>query len=92
MEKIEKTLQACDRVVNGIEDETLSTTSALLQCSKIVRLLNDEEAMIWLQYEYGGYPRNDEGKVPKDAWNHIKADVVTWMREKDIFLLNWLQN
>ena len=69
MEKIEKTLQACDRVVNGIEDETLSTTSALLQCSKIVRLLNDEEAMIWLQYEYGGYPRNDEGKVPKDAWN-----------------------
>lgn len=81
MEKIKKTLQACDRVVNGIEDETLSTTSALLQCSKIARLLNDEEAMIWLQYEYGGYPRNDEGKVPKDAWNLAYKSGRGYMKE-----------
>lgn len=69
MDKIEKTMQACEKVVDGIEDETISTASALLQCSKIARLLNDEEALIWLQYEYGGYPRNEDGTIPNDAWN-----------------------
>ena len=68
MTKIEKALIACEKVIDGIEDNTISTSSALLQCSKIARLTNDEENLIWLQYEYGGYPRNNEGKVLHDAW------------------------
>ena len=55
MDRIENALVACGKVINGIEDETISTSSALLQCSKIARLTNDEEAIIWFQYEYGGY-------------------------------------
>ncbi|SCY19923.1 hypothetical protein SAMN02910370_01673 [Lachnospiraceae bacterium XPB1003] len=55
MDRIENALVACEKVINGIEDETISTSSALLQCSKIARLTNDEEAIIWFQYEYGGY-------------------------------------
>ena len=54
MTKMEKALIACEKVVEGIEDETISTSSAMLQCSKIARLTNDEESLIWLQYEYGG--------------------------------------
>lgn len=69
MDKIEKALEACEKVIDGIEDSTITTESALLLCTKIARLTNDEENMIWLQYEYGGYPRNIEGKVIRDAWN-----------------------
>ena len=47
-------LEACDKVIDGIEDETISVTSALLQCMKIARLVNDAEGQEWLQYEYGG--------------------------------------
>ena len=68
MTKMEKALIACEKVVEGIEDETISTSSAMLQCSKIARLTNDEESLIWLQYEYGGYPRDKEGKVLSEAW------------------------
>lgn len=69
MNKIEKALEACEKVIDGIEDSTITTESALLQCSKIVRLTNDEENLIWLQYEYGGYPKNNDGRVISDAWN-----------------------
>lgn len=69
MNKIEKALEACEKVIDGIEDSTITTESALLQCSKIARLTNDEENLIWLQYEYGGYPQNNDGRVISDAWN-----------------------
>ena len=69
MDKIEKALEACEKVLDGIEDNTITTESALLLCTKIARLTNDEENMIWLQYEYGGYPRNIEGVVIQDASN-----------------------
>ena len=69
MKKVEKALEACEKVIDGIEDSTITTESALLQCSKIARITNDEENIIWLQYEYGGYPRDSEGKVMRDAWN-----------------------
>ena len=69
MNKIEKSLEACEKVIDGIEDSTITTESALLQCSKIARLTNDEENLIWLQYEYGGYPKNNDGRVISDAWN-----------------------
>lgn len=68
MNKIEKALATCENVLDGIETETISTSSALLQCLRIARLLNDGEAIIWLQYEYGGYPRDKEGYVQKEAW------------------------
>lgn len=69
MDKIEKALEACEKVIDGVEDNTITTESALLLCTKIARLTNDEENMIWLQYEYGGYPRNNNGKVIPDAWD-----------------------
>ena len=69
MNKIEKALEACEKVIDGIEDSTITTESALLQCSKIARLTNDEENLIWLKYEYGGYPKNNDGRVISDAWN-----------------------
>lgn len=68
MTKTEKALEACEKVLNGIEDNAITVTSALLLCLKIARLLNDTDAIIWLQYEYGGYPRNQDGHIQQDAW------------------------
>ena len=68
MEKIKHALITCEHVLEGIESETLSVSSALLQCLKIARLLNDVESLIWLQYEHGGYPRNEEGRILRDSW------------------------
>lgn len=69
MDKLKKALETCGKVVDGIEDNTITTESALLLCSKIARLTNDEENIIWFQYEYGGYPKNNDGRLTDDAWN-----------------------
>ena len=62
-------LEACEKVVNGIEDGVISTSSALLLCKKIARLVNDIDGQEWLTYEYGGYPRNDDGYLTNYAWD-----------------------
>jgi len=52
-------------VLNGLEDGTITVGQAALKCLKIARLMNDEEAMLWLRNETGGYP----GKRPKELFN-----------------------
>ena len=61
-------LEACEKVINGIEDGTITVSSALLLCMKIARLVNDEEGQEWLRYEYGGYPTGKDGKLLKLSW------------------------
>ena len=62
MDKKEPILSACEKVLNGIEDSSLSGTSALLICKKIARLTEDDDAMMWLDFEAGGYKRTPDGK------------------------------
>lgn len=62
-------LEACEKVINGIEDGVITTSSALLLCKKIARLVNDLKGQEWLTYEYGGYPRTDDGYITNSAWN-----------------------
>ena len=61
-------LEACDKVINGIEDGELSVSSALLLCKKIARLMNDQTGLEWLNYEHSGYPRDNNGKIVNKAW------------------------
>lgn len=68
MTKLEKALEACEKVLDGIEDNTISTSAALLLCLKIARLTNDVKSIEWLQYEYGGYPRTEDGFIESAAW------------------------
>ena len=60
-------LEACNKVINGIEDETVTVSSALLHCMKIARLVNDVDGQEWLSYEYGGYPKAENGFVTESA-------------------------
>ena len=46
-------LEACEKVINGIENGVISTSSALLLCRKIARLVNDIEGQEWLNFGMG---------------------------------------
>ena len=62
-------IAACEKIINGIEDGEITISSALLQCMKVARLVNDVDAIEWLNYELGGYPRNDKGYLTTSAWD-----------------------
>ena len=68
-EKINKAMEACNKVLDGLEDETISISSGLKLCLKVARLTNDEENLKWLMYESGGYPRAKDGNIELDAFN-----------------------
>lgn len=68
-EKINKAIEACNKVLNGLEDETISISSGLKLCLKVARLTNDEENLKWLMYESGGYPRAKDGNIELAAFN-----------------------
>lgn len=80
MDRNKQILEACEKVMEGIEDDKISGSSALLLCQKIARLTNDSDAMIWLNYEAGGYRRTNDGKhidssAFKIALNHKRGYI-----------------
>ncbi len=68
MNKSEQALECCEKVLEGLELGTITISSALLMCTRIARLINDTDGLIWLQYESGGYPRNKDGYIINEAW------------------------
>lgn len=82
-DKRKQALDACDKVINGIEDGTISVSSSLLMCLKIARLVNDQEGQTWLGYEYGGYPRNTDGYIQQDAWEIGASHGRSYQRKDD---------
>ena len=83
-------LEACDKVISGIEDETITVSSALLQCMKIARLVNDIEGQEWLSYEYGGYPETKDGLIVESAWEiaiqHGRGFISDEDKKQHIFI------
>ena len=79
----EQALEACEKVINGIEDGTISVSASLLLCRKIARLVNDPEGQEWLGYEYGGYPRDQDGFILHDAWETAANHGRSYQKEND---------
>lgn len=75
-------LEACEKVINCIEDETVTISSAILQCLKIARLVNDTDSMEWLSYELGGYPREKDGRLTSSAWNIAVQHGRSYIKDK----------
>lgn len=67
-DKRQQALEACEKVINGIEDRKIPISSALLLCLKISRLVNDIDGQEWLGYEHGGYPHAQTGGFLPSAW------------------------
>lgn len=80
--KRKQALEACEKVIFGIEDGTISVSSSLLMCMRIARLVNDQDGLTWLEYEYGGYPRDKQGYIVHNAWQ-IGADHGRSYQQKD---------
>ncbi len=68
MDKIETALQVSEEILAGIETDTLSTSAAALRCLRVARLLSDDLAVEWLQYETGGYSRTADGYIKPRAF------------------------
>lgn len=89
-ERQAQALEACDRVINGIEDESIKTYSALIQCMKIARLVNDQDGQNWLKYEYDGYPTDKSGHITQEGWNlcvrHGRSFVSSKDKETYVFI------
>ena len=81
--KREQALEACEKVINGIEDGTISVSASLLLCRRIARLVNDPEGHEWLGYEYGGYPRDQDGFILQDAWKIAVDHGRSYQKEDD---------
>ena len=60
--------QACETLLEEMELERITTSSAVLRCMRIARLLQDSEALLWLRCEMGGYPRKPDGTLPEESW------------------------
>lgn len=71
-DKRQQALVACEKVINGIEDESISVLSALLQCKKIARLVNDLDGQEWLGYELDGYPEDGKGFITHEAFKKAR--------------------
>jgi len=63
--RLEQALQLSEEILEGIEIETLKTSAAALRCSRLARLMLDDNAIEWLQYETKGYPYASGGIEPK---------------------------
>lgn len=68
MTKTEQALESCNKILEGIEFKNLSISSILALSLRVARLLNDEESILWLQYENGGYPTTPDGHIVHSAW------------------------
>lgn len=78
-------LNACEKVINGIEDSQITTASALLLCKKIARLVNDVEGQEWLSYEYGGYPTTKDGYITDESWRlAVRHGRSFYNKEKEL--------
>lgn len=58
----ELAMQLSEEILAGIETETLKTSSAALRCLRLARLISDDNAIEWLQYETKGYPHASDGR------------------------------
>ena len=76
-------IAACEKIINGVEDGEITISSALLQCMKVARLVNDVDAIEWLNYELGGYPRNDKGYLTTSAWDVAVQHGRSYVDKKD---------
>lgn len=90
MIKIEKAIEACGKVLDGLECESMSISSAMLQCLRIARLTEDEDAILWLQYEYGGYPTVPTGGIEQGAWEIACQRGRQFIKDKKTYIFTEL--
>lgn len=67
-DRFEEALQLSEEILESIELEKIKLSSIVLRCLRLARLINDNEAIQWLQFESTGYPRTDNGHIENYAF------------------------
>ena len=67
-DRFEEALDLSEEILESIELEKIKLTSVVLRCLRLARLINDYDAVTWLQYESTGYPRNSQGYIENKAF------------------------
>lgn len=58
-----------EEILADMEYSRIPLEETLLKCSRLARLLNDQDAMEWLEQELGGFDRDPaSGKLPATSW------------------------
>jgi len=93
----ELALQLSEEILTGIETETLTTSSAALRCLRLARLILDDKATDWLQYEVKGYSSASDGlelkanhvaqahgreSIDKDNQKHVFMEIADELEAK----------
>ena len=67
-DRLEEALELSEEILDSIELEKIKLSSIVLRCLRLARLINDNDAIVWLQYESTGYPRTDNGYIENHAF------------------------
>lgn len=96
-DRFEEALDLSEEILESIELEKIKLTSVVLRCLRLARLINDYDAVTWLQYESTGYPRNSQGYIENKAFEiAYQKDVINRQKIKmikiDIFSQKQFRN
>jgi len=88
--KLQLALALSEEILSGIETESLKLSTVALRCLRLARLLSDEPAIQWLQYENSGYLRTPDGFIENNAFtiacNHGRELDQTKDGKRQIFV------
>lgn len=77
-------LKLADEILKNIELSEIPLQSIALKCTRLARITNNQNAMNLFQYELAGYPKDNNGYIPADAFNLARyANRVTYDKEKN---------
>lgn len=62
-------LKLADEILKNIELSEIPLQSIALKCTRLARITNNQNAMNLFQYELAGYPKDNNGYIPVDAFN-----------------------
>lgn len=72
-QKLQKALELSEEILEDIELEKEKMSSVLLKTMRLARLINDEEAMQWLELEIGGYKADERNNLNEREYTIAKA-------------------
>jgi hypothetical protein len=67
-DKLQLALALSEEILSGMETESIKLSSAALRCLRLARLIADEQAIVWLQYENSGYSKTPDGFIENTAF------------------------
>jgi len=89
-DKLEKALELSEEILENLELESAKLTSIVLKCLRLARLINDIDGIEWLQYETGGYKRDDTGHITSDAFKIAKLHGRAFISENKEYVFTTL--